>query len=103
MQLLRQGLKWVKSLFTFIRRTKNGYDYLYNPINHTYEFTESLELNLVYIFDFEELPPNCQSFVMMKACRAFQNKVEGDDTIYRYTKEEEQEAYRIIILVSFTW
>ena len=41
--------------------------YLYNTVDHTYEFEEPFELDVVYFWEFTELPSVFQSYIISKA------------------------------------
>ena len=39
-----------------VRRTLNGTEYLYDTVNHTYEFDDDVDLDIVYLWEYDNLP-----------------------------------------------
>lgn len=72
----------------YVRRGRK----LYNKKDNTFIFTSTVELEVVYFLDFSDLPQPARTYVTIKAARRFQNKVLGDESVYAYTKEDEQDA-----------
>ena len=52
-----------------VRRTDpaDQQTYLYNTVDHTYEFEEPFELDVVYFWEFTELPSVFQRYIISKA------------------------------------
>ena len=50
---------------------------LYDRDNRTYAFTAALSTRLTVALTFEELPETARRYIMLKAARVFQNRVEG--------------------------
>ena len=45
----------------------DGQTYLYNTVDHTYEFEEPFELDVVYFWEFTDLPSVFQRYIISKA------------------------------------
>jgi hypothetical protein len=69
---------------------RNGY--LYDLINHTDVFTDTLYCDIVFGLDFEELPQVARRYISLRAARIFSARVLGDEDIYRTASAEESEA-----------
>lgn len=65
---------------------------LYDKRQHSWEFTNSIEACLTYIFDFDHIPEAAKWYITVKAARIFQNRTVGDEMLYQFTKEDEMEA-----------
>ena len=52
-----------------VRRTDpmDGKTYLWNTVDHTYEFNEPFELDVVYLWEFTELPSVFQRYIISRA------------------------------------
>lgn len=66
---------------------------LYDKENHTYQFEESLEVDIVFFLDFRDLPQVVRDFIIVKAARLFQSKVVGSQALYAFSASDEQQAY----------
>ena len=45
----------------------DGQTYLYNTVDHTYEFEEAFELDVVYFWEFTDLPSVFQRYIISRA------------------------------------
>ena len=50
-----------------VRRVQNNVVYLYDTVNHTYEFENDVELDVVYLWPFEDLPSAFKRYIVSKA------------------------------------
>ena len=50
-----------------VRRVQNNTTYLYDTVNHTYEFDEDLELDVVYLWPYTDIPSVFQRYIIAKA------------------------------------
>lgn len=69
---------------------------LYNKVDHTYVFTENVEVDLVFFLPFEELPQTARHYVMTKALKEFQISVLGSELLYQVSAQEEALAYQAL-------
>lgn len=70
---------------------------LYDLLNNTYAFTQSVRVDAVMLFDFESLPESLRRYITVRSARVFQTKVLGDETLGVFTEEYEQEAWQTIM------
>ena len=50
-----------------VRRTLNGTEYLYDTVNHTYEFDGDVDLDVVYLWDYINLPSVFKRYIISRA------------------------------------
>jgi len=50
-----------------VRRTKNNKAYLYDRVNHTYEFDNDVDLDITYLFEYENLPSAFKRYIVSRA------------------------------------
>jgi hypothetical protein len=65
---------------------------LYDPVEHTYVFTDPVTVNLIVMLPFEELPEAARNYIFVRAARQFQDNTVGDSSLHRYQTEDEEEA-----------
>jgi hypothetical protein len=53
---------------------------------------ESLQGDIIWLVDYEDLPPNAFIYISMRAARKFQQKVIGSMELAQYTQLDEQDA-----------
>ena len=46
-----------------VRRVQNGITYLYDTVNHTYEFEDDVELDIVSLYPYGDLPSVFQRYI----------------------------------------
>lgn len=67
---------------------------LYHNDKRTFtDFTQNVKVNVIWLFDFEEIPQHARGYVAMKAGREFQTTIVGSNILYSFTKEMEQDAF----------
>jgi len=78
-----------------VEHHKNDYDIvrrsgkLYDRLHHTFEFTEQLHVDLTWYFDFTDVPPPIQTYIVARAARMCATKLIGDQDINRQLAEQE--------------
>ncbi len=50
-----------------VRRVQNNTTYLYDTVNHQYEFDEDLELDVIYLFPYTDLPSAFRRYIVSRA------------------------------------
>ena len=65
---------------------------LYDRTRHTFEFTETVYVNLVLLLDFELLPQAARHYIMIRAGRTFQDRVVGSSTLAGFNEKDELRA-----------
>ena len=62
---------------------------LYDRYNHTYEFTKVIEADVVWYFDFTDVPPAFQAYITARAARMCCVKMVGDRELQSLLQEQE--------------
>lgn len=65
---------------------------LYDKYNHTYAWDEAIEANVVWFFDFEDLPEVFKQYVTIRAANLFAGRAVGSPEAARYSEREEVNA-----------
>lgn len=71
--------------------------YLYDKRAHTYEFNESLELDVLWLFEFEDLPQAFKQYVAVRAANLFAGRAIGSAEAAKFGEREEAQARAAII------
>jgi hypothetical protein len=78
-----------------VEHHKNDYDLVrrngkvYDRLHHTYEFTENLHVDLTWYFDFTDVPPAVQGYIVARTARMCATKMIGDKEINQLLAEQE--------------
>jgi hypothetical protein len=65
---------------------------LYDKKNHTYQFSEPLKAEVVYLRTFAEMPEQARYYIIVRSARLFQQRMIGDATGSAFSSEEETTA-----------
>ena len=66
---------------------------VYDMLNQTYAISVSpLELDAVWLVDYENLPPEAYEYIALRAARKFQQKVIGSTETAKFTMLDESDA-----------
>jgi len=74
---------------------KNKYDVvrrngkLYDRLHHTFTFTDSIKADVVWYFDFTDVPPAIQAYITARAARMCSTKMIGDRELNALLQEQE--------------
>ncbi len=74
---------------------KNAYDVvrrggkLYDRLKHTYSFTGDIKADVVWYFDFTDVPPAIQAYIIARAARMCATKMVGDKELNGLLQEQE--------------
>ena len=74
----------LSSVFVQIRQNK-----LYNRTDHTYKFTEPQKLDVVWLFDFTDLPEAFKNYVIVRAANVYAGRSVGSAEAVRFGQQEE--------------
>ena len=66
--------------------------YLYDRVNHTYEFDDSVEVELVVALNFEEMPEAARRYVTVRSSRIYQERVMATPTLSSFNTADEDFA-----------
>jgi hypothetical protein len=67
--------------------------FLYDKVNHTEIFTDTVYLSITFGLDFEDMPEIARQYIMIRAARVFQTREVGSADLHRFTREDEQKAW----------
>tara|TARA_X000000368_G_scaffold404903_1_gene381466 strand:- start:3124 stop:3621 length:498 start_codon:yes stop_codon:yes gene_type:complete len=65
---------------------------LYDKRNHTYTFTETQYLKVIWYFEFEDLPEVFKQYITIRAANLFANRAVGSNEVVKYSENEEVNA-----------
>lgn len=61
----------------------------YDRLKHTYEWDDTIEADVTWLFEFEDIPPAIQLYITARAARLAANKMVGDTTLFQLLQEQE--------------
>lgn len=79
------NVEYHKNQYDLVRR--NGK--LYDRLNHTFQFTDDVHVDLTWYFDFTDVPPPIQTYIVARAARMCATKLIGDQEINKLLAEQE--------------
>ncbi len=62
---------------------------LYDRMHHTFQFEKELKANIVWLFDFTDVPTAIQQYITARAAKMCATKMIGDREIYQLLTEQE--------------
>lgn len=62
---------------------------LYDRLNHTFVFTQNIKADIVWYFDFTDIPPAIQAYITARAARMCATKMIGDRELSALLQEQE--------------
>jgi hypothetical protein len=65
---------------------------MYDRKNNTFTIKDVIKYHIVLGLEFTDLPEAVRRYIIIRACRVFQDRVYGSDTIHAYTQEDELRA-----------
>lgn len=65
---------------------------LYNKTDHTYTWTSTLKCDVVWLFDFVDLPTPVRDYIVARASVQASSKMIGDPTIFQLLQQKESLA-----------
>jgi hypothetical protein len=66
---------------------------LYDRTKNSFEFTVTVEVDIVFLFDFEELPEIARRYITLRAGRKFQENIIGSGEMTKLQIKDEQQAF----------
>lgn len=79
------NVEYHKNQYDLVRRSGK----LYDRLNHTYQFTAPVHVDLTWYFDFTDVPPPIQAYIVARAARMCATKLIGDQEINKLLAEQE--------------
>ncbi len=65
---------------------------VYDRLNHTYTFTDSLYADVVWYFDYTDVPAAIQAYIAARAARLCATKMVGDAQLNQLLQEQEMQT-----------
>ena len=65
---------------------------LYDRVNHTYTFSGEQKLDVVWLFEFEELPEAFKNYITIRAANVFAGRSVGSQEAVTFGQREETVA-----------
>lgn len=65
---------------------------LYDKTNKTFTFDNSIEVDMIILLEFNDMPQAARHYVMIRAARVFQERVIGSQTLGSFTEKDETRA-----------
>jgi hypothetical protein len=72
--------------------TRSGM-YLYDRDKRVYTFSGDVKVNIVWAYEFEQIPQHARQYVATKAARKFQQGIMASAVLHQFTRDDESEAY----------
>ena len=66
---------------------------LYDKTENTYIWTETIQADVTWVFDFDDIPEVFRQYVMVRAGRLFIDRVVGGADLIVYTQDDERTAW----------
>lgn len=68
--------------------------FLYNRDKRSFnEFTGDVKVDIVWAYEFEQIPQHARQYVATKAARKFQSGILASAILHQFTRDDESEAY----------
>ena len=67
--------------------------FLYNRADNTFIHNDEVKVDIVWAYEFEQIPQHCRHYVAMKAARKFQSGIMASAVLHQFTRDDEAEAY----------
>jgi len=67
--------------------------FLYDRENRTFTHTATVKAEVVWLYEFEQIPQHARQYVATKAARKFQSGIMASALLHQFTREDESEAY----------
>lgn len=65
---------------------------LYDRTCHTYQFDKAVNVDMVVLLEFEEMPQAARHYITIRAARVFQQRTVGSETLGAFTEKDELRA-----------
>ena len=66
---------------------------LYDRIGNKFTFDQDIEVDMVLLLQFEDLPEVARRYITLRAARTYQQRMIGNDTLSRMLSMDEQQAW----------
>lgn len=69
---------------------------LYDKLNHTFVFTETIYADIVFYVPFEDLPEPARHYIFICAAREFQEETLGAESLSKFQAKYEAKAWSVL-------
>ena len=69
---------------------------LFDRTNNTYEFTSDVEVCVVFLFDWTDLPEPARRYITVRAARIFQDRMVGSQAHHAFSQADEVRALALL-------
>ncbi len=66
---------------------------LYDRVKNTFAIDDTIEVDIVVLLAFEDLPETARRFITVRAARVFQDRTLGSDTLHGFQQDDEITAW----------
>lgn len=70
---------------------------LYDRITKQFQWTRTQFLDVVWLFDFEELPEHARQYILIRAANLFAMRATGSTEVAKYSEKEEAHARSVLM------
>jgi len=70
---------------------------MYDRIKNTYAIGKAVEVDIVVLLEFEEMPETARRYVAIKAARILQDRVLGSDSLHAFNTKDEMVAWNNVL------
>ena len=66
---------------------------MYDRIGNKYTFDDDIEVDMVVLLPFDEIPEVARRYITLRAARTYQQRILGNDTLSKMLSVDEQQAF----------
>ena len=68
--------------------------FLYNRTKRSFnEYTDTVKVNIIWMYEFEQIPQHARAYIATKAARKFQTGILASAVLHQFTRDDESETY----------
>lgn len=71
--------------------TSNDYRALWDLVNQTFDITDTVKCDIIWFYEFEQIPQAARDYIAVKATRQFQAGAVGSEILFRFSSIYEDE------------
>ncbi len=93
--LVPSNAAWLDPVNTakdYVIRWESSVAKLYDRDDQTFTITQDVDVNIIWMYEFDEIPQPARHYVALRAARIWQAQVVGSDVLFQFTKLMEDEA-----------
>ena len=69
---------------------------LYDRVKNTYLINEPIEVDMVVLLEFEELPETARRYITIRAARLLQDRYLSSEALHAYNTNDERQAWNAL-------